>query len=285
MAYVNPDTLQEVANILDDFDEERLIEIFKSQILQDDSYVKIPVNHLEPLYMTYKKASEIETVDEDDIGEIRDRFQSICTAIIQFIQAKYNIEVDMGWIEAQYGDLPALTMALYRFFIIDIFYVILAVLNNYIAKNSEELYNAFKDVSQKKDVSTITNLKTMTPVYAVIVSSLFDVTDYTFSLLDNDVLFDYITKEYTPATIVQGCVERGIITGDFTRTIADIYKQNLELRSKVAIELAYRIRERGYLPENPVIITSDQIAEQRDSADDDSAIESYIDIESDVDSI
>jgi len=284
MGYVNPDTLQEVANILDDFDEETLVEIFKSQIVQDDSYVKIPVDHLEPLYLSYKKAMEIDAAEEDDIGIIRDRFQNICVSIIQFIEAKFNFAVDMEWIETQFGNLPALTMALYRFFVIDIFYVILAVLNNYIAKNSEDLYNAFKDVSQRRDVSTITNMKTMTPVYGIIVSSIFDVTDYAFSLLDNDVLFDYITEDYTPATVIRGCVERGVITGDFTRTIADIYKENLELRSKIAIELAYRIRERGYLPENSVVITSDQLAEQRNSEEEPST-EAYIDIESDVDDV
>lgn len=282
MAYTNPDTLQEVANILDDFDEATLIEIFKSQIVQDDSYVKIPVNNFEPLYISYKKALELDSVEEDDIEAIKERFQNICVSIIQFIEAKFNLSVDMQWVESQFGNLPTLTMALYRFFVIDIFYIILAILSNYITKNLNELYDAFKGVPQRKDVATVTNMKTMSPVYALIVSSLFDVTDYAFSLLDNDVLFDYITPDYNPASVIHGCVEQGVITGDFTRTIADIYKENLELRSKVTIELAYRIREHGYLPENATVITSDQLAEQR-STEQEAASESYIDIDSDVD--
>ncbi len=283
MAYVNPDTLQEVANILDDFDEPTLISLFKDQIIHDDSYVKIPINHLEPLYITYKKAIEIKSSDEDDMDEVRVRFQNICRAIIQFIEAKYGFDLDNEWLETQFGDLPAMTMALYRFFVIDFFYVILAVLNNYIAKNSNSLYDAFKDVAIKRDVSSLTNHRTMSPVYATIMSSLFDVTDYSFTLIDNETLFDYINDKYSPATIIHGCVERGIITGDFTRTIADIYKHNLELRSKVAIELAYRIKERGYLPENDVIVS---IEEEIDpgSPTEEPASESFTDIESDVDS-
>ena len=279
MAYVNPDTLQEVANILDDFDEEILINLFKSQIVQDDSYVKIPVNHYEPLYFAYKKAIELDSVEEDDIADIKSRFQNVCISIIQFIQAKYGFEVDMSWIESQYGDLPTLTFALYRFFIIDILYVILAVLNNYIAKNSDELYTAFSDYANKKDVSSLTNQKTMSPIYATIVSSLFDVTDYSFSLLDNETIFDYINREYTPATFIKDCVDRGIIVGDFTRTLAGIYKNNLELRSKIVIELAYRIKERGFLPE----ATVDLFINHDENSGTDIASESYTDIDSDVD--
>ena len=281
MAYVNPDTLQEVANILDDFDEPTIISLFKDQIIHDDSYIKIPINHLEPLYLSYKKAVEIKDSEEDDIDQIRMRFQNICRSVIQFIEAKFNFDLDNDWLESQFGDLPAMTMALYRFFVIDFFYVILAVLNNYIAKNSNELYDAFKDVVLKRDVSSLTNHRTMSPVYATILSSLFDATDYAFTLIDNETLFDYINDKYTPATIIHGCVERGIITGDFTRTIADIYKQNLELRSKVAIELAFRIKERGYLPENDVIVTID---EEIPTETEETASESYVDIESDADS-
>ena len=285
MAYVNPDTLQEVANILEDFDEPTLISLFKDQIIQDDSYVKIPINHLEPLYIAYKKATNIESSEEDDIEEIRTRFQNICRAVIQFIETKYGFDLDNDWIESQFGDLPAMTMALYKFFIVDFFYVVLAVLNNYIAKNSNDLYDAFKDVAIKRDVSSLTNHRTMSPVYATILSSLFDVTDYSFTLIDNETLFDYINKDYSPATIIHGCVERGLITGDFTRTIADIYKKNLELRSKVAIEIAFRIKERGYLPENDVIVKIDEEIDADPAPEEtEPASESYVDIESDVDS-
>lgn len=285
MAYVNPDTLQEVANILDDFDESTLIGLFKSQIIQDDSYVTIPVDHFEPLYVSYEKAMKIETAEEDDIAQIKEKFQNICLSIIQFIQAKFGFELDTEWLETRYGDLPAITLALYRFFVIDIFYVILGVLNNYIAKNSNDLYKAFSDIPFKRDVSTITNLKILRPEYATIVSSLFDVTDYAFTLIDNDTLFDYINQSYDPATILHGCVEQGIVTGDFARTIADIYKGNLELRSKVAIELAYRIKEHGYLPENSIIISSENLAMRSaaNAMDEDSATEACVDIDADVD--
>lgn len=284
MAYTNPDTLQEVANILDDFDEETIVSLFKAQILQEESYINIPINHFDSLYLSYKRSTSIENVEPDDIEIIKNRFQTICISIIECIQSKYDIQVDFDWIESQYGNLPALTFTLYHFFIIDIFYVILAVLNNYIARHSKELYEAFSAMSTKKDVSSVTNQKTLTPIYATIVSNLFDVTDYIFTMLDNEALFEYLNPEYESGKILQAAIDRNVIIGDFTRKIADIYKDNLELRSKVALELAMRIKERGYLPENDIIISGDKIPTQKAEEEETPASESYIDIDSDVDS-
>ena len=89
MAYVNPDTLQEVSNILDDLDPNVINDLFRTQITDESSYITIPVNHFEPLYQSYRAALEIETMDEDDLTEIKDRFRNICLTIIQLIQSKY----------------------------------------------------------------------------------------------------------------------------------------------------------------------------------------------------
>ena len=284
MAYVNPDTLQEVSNILDDFDEATLTDLFKSQILQEESYISIPVNHFEPLYKSYRTAMDIKYADEDDIAEVKARFQNICVAIIQFIEEKYSISVDMDWIESQFGKLPAITKALYYFFVLDIFYVIVGVLNNYIHRHAHELFEAFKDVSNKRDVTTITKMKTMSPEYAVIASSLFDVTDYVFSMLDNEVLFDYINTDYLPATAIRGLMNEGAISGDFTRRIADIYKESYELRTKVYVELNFRIMEKGYLEENPIIVKPEDIPNlHNDDEDEAPASEGFTNIDSDVD--
>ena len=135
MSYTNPDTMVEVANILESFDEENLREIFKAQIIDTEGYTDLQINHLAPLYSSYQRVMNIENIDEEDIIKIRTRFQSICMSIINFICNKFNIEVDINWIETNYGKLPALTMCLYQFFVLDIFNVIFRSLNNYISKN------------------------------------------------------------------------------------------------------------------------------------------------------
>ena len=283
MIYTNPDTIQEVANILDDFDETMLIDLFRQQIMEEESFITIPIDRFGPLLQSYQRATDLERkADEDDIAEIKQRFQNICTAIIEFIENKFSITVDTDWIESQYGKLPAVTLALYHFFVLDTFYIILGAMNNYIAHNCEEVFNAFSGMDKRRDVTTITNMKTMDPRYAIIVSSLYDVTDYVFSMLDNEIFFDYISADYAPALAIKKLSDQGVIVGDFTRKFADIYKEDLELRSKVVLELAFKIRDRGYLRENATIIPASEIG-LKDDYKVTPAQESNTDIESDVD--
>ena len=254
MSYTNPDTMVEVANILESFDEDNLREIFKAQILNNDGYTDMQINHLTPLYSSYQRVMNLENIDEDDVEKIRLRFQSLCMSIINFICAKFNIEIDTNWIESNYGKLPALTMCLYQFFILDIFYVILKALNNYISKNIDDLFNAFADTIQSKDVSTTTNLKIMNPKYAAIVSSMYDVTDYAFTMMDSETIFEYIDNKYIPGAVLRSLMENGNLTGDIAHSFANIYKDNLALRSKITFELIYKIKEQGYLDYNPLIV-------------------------------
>jgi len=261
MSYTNPDTMMEVANILESFDEENLYEIFKSQITSDDGYTDLQINHLMPLYNSYQRVMNLAGIDEDDKEVIRTRFQNVCLSIINFICSKFGIEIDMNWVETNYGKLPALTMCLYQFFVLDIFYVILKSLNNYISKNIDDLFNAFADSIQSKDVSTATNMKILDPKYAAIVSSMYDVTDYTFTMMDSESIFEYIDNKYVPGAVLRNLMDSGVLTGDFANVFANIYKENLALRSKITFELIFKIKEQGYLSFNPLIINETQLAE------------------------
>ena len=265
MPYTNPDTMMEVANILDSFDEENLIEIFKSQILSTEDYTSLQINHLAPLYTSYKRVMSMEAIDEDDVIQVQTRFQNICMTIINLICNKFNLEIDTNWIESNYGKLPAFTMCMYQFFVLDIFYVILKSLNNYISKNIDELHSAFADAIQSKDVSTTTNLKTMDPKYATLASCMYDVTDYAFTMMDSDSIFEYIDNKYVPGAVLDKLMDEGTITGDFANTFANIYKDNLALRSKITFELIYKIKKEGYLTYNPLIIREDQLQQNAQS--------------------
>ena len=253
MPYTNPDTMMEIANILNDFDEESLLDIFKSQIIDDnDSYTSLPVNQFQPLYLSYVNAKSIQNVDEDDILELDHRFQNICIGIIELISAKFGIEIDDEWISAHFNQLPAITVALYQFFVLDIFYIFLEVLNNYIVKNMDELVNTFSDSVQGKDSSTIANLNKLDPKYAVLASSMYDVTDYIFTLIDTEDLFKYLDSSYVPGMLIQKLYDEYVASGDLVSKFADIYKEDLGLRSKIVFELIYRIKKIGSLSYNGI---------------------------------
>lgn len=247
MSYSNPDTMTEVANILEDFNEENLRDIFKSQIEMDDPYSVLPVNRFQPLYAMFKRAQEIEDISEDDFQQIQIRYESICNYILALIMDKYNIRIDNEWLGDNHDKIPAVTMSLYQFFILDPFYNILDILINYISKNITELSGIFSENSTSKDISTLSNLKIMRPEYAIIASSIFDVTDYIFTMLDSETIFSYMNPGYIPANILQMMMNDNIITGDFVSFFADQYKEDLTLRSKISFELIYRIKTHGQL--------------------------------------
>lgn len=282
MSYTNPDTMMEVANILESFDEKNLRDIFKAQIISNDDYTGIQINHLAPLYSSYQRALKIEDVDEDDIMQIRIKFQNICIMVIEFICSKFNIEVDSNWIEMNLNKLPAITMCLYQFFILDIFNIILKSLENYICTNTNALYEVFSGNSEFKDVSTVTNMKTMDPMWATLASSMYDVTDYVFSMMDSEEFLSSLGLEYTPKLVMEEMMNQGYLSGDFENTFANIYKDNLALRSKISFELIYKIKEQGYLYFNPLIIPAEQIISNNNPTSEESKYHQNTDITDDV---
>jgi hypothetical protein len=49
--------MEEVANILEDFDEDSLKDLFKSQLERvKDSYNALPINHFHPLYRSVQRS-------------------------------------------------------------------------------------------------------------------------------------------------------------------------------------------------------------------------------------
>jgi hypothetical protein len=100
-------------------------------------------------------------------------------------------------------------------------------------------------------------MKIMDTKYAAIVSSMYDVTDYAFTMMDSETIIEYIDNKYTPGAVIRNLMDNGVITGDFANTFANIYKDNLSLRSKITFELIYKIKEQGYLTYNPLVITRD----------------------------
>ena len=101
---------------MESFDEENLTDIFKTQIISNDRYIDIQINHLAPLYIGYKKVMNIKSISDEDAENLKFKFENICMTIIKFICKKYNIEIDTEWLQTNLRNLPAITMCLYQFF-------------------------------------------------------------------------------------------------------------------------------------------------------------------------
>lgn len=294
MPYTNPDTMAEIQNIIDDFDPETQRSLFKDQIINNTSYLQIPVNYFSPLYTAFEKARELENVDPDHIDTITREYYGTCRSILDYICSKFTADpteplaLDDDWMETHVGQLPAVAMAFYQFFVLDIFYVILEVMNNYIYKNLDSLFDVFGSSIQSKNVSAATNMKKMSPKYAAIATAIYDVTDYAFQMLDVDSFFTYVDQNYVPGKVICRLVSDSILTGDFIRKFADIHKEDIDFRSRIGCELQLRIIKMGHLTQTSITTPDGGIEKAKQLAvaegEPEPATESFATIDSDVDS-
>lgn len=244
---MNPDTITEISNILQDLDSFSLNDIIKSQIIDSDEYVEAKINHLKPLYLAYTQALKYKDVDEDDFEEIDTQFINICLNIISCISQKFDFTMDDEWLAYNHSKIPSIAFVLYHFFILDLYYIILESLNTYIVDHLKELVSDFEDYVNSKDVCSVTNMKNLDRDHAIVTTGIFDVLDYTFSLFDNEILLDNINKEYIPGLIIKDLMDDNVLIGDFNHSIANVFKDNLPLRSHIAFDIVYRIKNKGYL--------------------------------------
>lgn len=285
MPYVNPDTMVEVANILDRFDEESLRDVFQTQIIDSDLYSNLVKNQLRPLYYAYRRAIGVSNIDEDDLATIKIRFNRTCLMILQMISSKYEFTIDDQWLETAGTKLHTLTLVLYQFFVLDIYYVYQDIISNYINKNAQSIADAFNSIPQDKNVSSIVFEKTLSPEYATIASNIFDATDYVFASMTEDEIFEYLSDKYAPGVVIAKMMENNIIVGDITRRLGDIYKETPALRSKVALETLRSIKDLGYIPTNNLVVEHTTIDSYNSASEEseDPEISTVTDIEDDVD--
>lgn len=250
--YVNPDTMNDIANIMDEFDLETLKDVFRNQIINDDE-LGIKIDHLAVIDDLYKRAKNTEHKEEDDFAYILSTYRAVCSYIVSLITTKYDLGYDEEWINDHLEYLPSFTKVLYHFFVLDVYYIILELLNNYIASHVDELYEAFKDYTQDTTLSNWVNSKILDEKWAIIVSNIYDITDYIFSVVNNDNVFDYLNKKYLPTTVLNTMIDLNVINGDFVHSFSEMYKEQLNFRSAIAFDLVYKIKESHYLYNEEIV--------------------------------
>ena len=119
---------------------------------------------------------------------------------------------------------------------------IFSIMKNYISKNSSTLYENFSELSQKKDVMTGYFKKGLSEEMSTIAANIYDVTDFIFTKLDASMALDYCDKDNLAAVVLKKLLEEGNISEDFLTAIADVYKNNLNLRSRICFEIVFAIK-------------------------------------------
>lgn len=241
---MNDSELFTISNLLDTLDVESYEKIFIDQIENEENdYTSPMIDNFSPLWTEVNKIFDYEDINQDDLTEILDRFNRICRIVMMAINNKFGTQVD---IEELSNGLPANThkiaYALYQFFVINLFSNICTIMKNYIIKNSASLVHTFSELSQKKDVVTTANKKVMSEQMSIICSNIYDITDFIFSDLDAEEAMDYCDDGDVVAAVMKELLKDNTIANECIQSIADIYKDETDLRSRVCFEIVYAIR-------------------------------------------
>ncbi len=236
--------LETVAEIMQSLDVGETIQMIKSQIENpDDDYITPVIDIFQPVYNNYKDLLDItETEDPEDISIAKDNFFMICRNIIDAICEKYDMSIDDDYLDDNREKLVGITLGLYSFMIKDFYAVTYEIIKNYFVENMVALYDVFKGISMGKDAVSSSNMKRYSLAMATLMTNIYDIADYIFTMIDQVNVFDYIDPGYIPLVIIRNLYNKGVLSGNFVRVFADIFKDNIPLRSKICFEILYQIK-------------------------------------------
>lgn len=217
--------------------------LFYEQIMnEDENYTSPKIDHFTELYQSFSEIFEDDTIPQDDLATVTDQFTQICCHIINYINEKFDTDIEIESIMDASHNLPGITKAMYQFFIVEFYANILSIMKNYISENLSSLYDNFSELNQKKDVMTGYFKKELSEEMSIIASNIYDVTDFIFTKLDGSTALTYCDKDNLAAAVIKKLLDEGNISDDFLTAIADIYKNNVNLRSRIGFEIVFAIK-------------------------------------------
>lgn len=217
--------------------------LFYEQIMnEDEDYTSPKIDHFTELYQSFSEIFEDDTIPQDDLATITDQFTQICCHIINYINEKFDTDIEVESLMDSSHNLPGITKAMYQFFIVEFYANILSIMKNYISENLSSLYDNFSELNQKKDVMTGYFKKELSEEMSIIASNIYDVTDFIFTKLDGSTALNYCDKDNLAAVVIKKLLDEGNVSDDFLTAIADIYKNNVNLRSRIGFEIVFAIK-------------------------------------------
>ena len=217
--------------------------LFYEQIMnEDEDYTSPKIDHFTELYQSFSEIFEDDTIPQDDLATVTDQFTQICCHIINYINEKFDTDIEVESLMDSSHNLPGITKAIYQFFIVEFYANILSIMKNYISENLSSLYDNFSELNQKKDVMTGYFKKELSEEMSIIASNIYDVTDFIFTKLDGSTALTYCDKDNLAAAVIKKLLDEGNVSDDFLTAIADIYKNNVNLRSRIGFEIVFAIK-------------------------------------------
>lgn len=232
---MNTEVELEISEIIQIFNMAEVKEFIEEQI--SSSEYSEPNNHFHQIYLAYRQL-ESKTMDDETRRIIRSKFEEICLYIIRSITKKYNIVISDDYIENNIANIGAITLSLYLFFVIDLKANVTKVLENYIMVNKGVLANTFESMKNKKDSTTLTIKKIINDSdLAVLIANIYDISDYVMDLVTVDGFISFLDTDYLPVEIIKKLFNENVMTGDFMEAIAEIFKNNIDLKNMICFEI------------------------------------------------
>jgi hypothetical protein len=237
------ESLSDIANILDEFDPEDIQELISDQISTDHPtmFHGDNINHFQPFYVKYQQFKVNPDVTEDQMTEITSRFYGICKLIIDAIFKEYELNLDDEWIDNNIARIPALTMALYDFFVIDLPSNIEEVIIGYIADNYTLIWDTFSELQHSKDVSEAKEKTGLSIEMCTLLVNIYTIMLWIVDQLTNVDYLELLDQDYVPLIIVKGLYDEGVVNGYFRDDIQRMLRENVDLRATVGFEIVSKI--------------------------------------------
>lgn len=230
--------LIEVSDIMDYFDIEEITQNVSRQVTNEDGLDgtgELIVDYLSPIYYKYESIVKDEslTIEEELRMMARERFYEICRQIIRFISDKYDLEVADDYLSEHDSMIPAITLALYSFFVLHYTKNLYAVIKNYIDKHVDSIVETFQDMKSKKDATTLINKKRMSDEEALIISNIYNISEWVLQQLDEEGFLELGEPEYLPGKLIRAMYEEGNLSGEFMDKICSEFHSNVNLKSNI----------------------------------------------------
>ena len=235
------DNIQDVADFVRELDIVELENILTQQILSQDIVSAFEKDNFMPLYSQYRQVMKDNDVDEDYKKMTKERFYQICVTFAESVSKKFELSYDADYYADHRNDFMGVAFSMYRFFILDLFEHVKGVAKEYIEEHLDDLADMFEDLKNKRDAATISNKKYVPLDYHVVVSNMPDAISWALSQMSEEMFLDYCDKEDAVVENINTLYENGRLSGQFMSVLIDMYRDNVEFRSKLVFDLTFSL--------------------------------------------
>lgn len=161
--------------------------------------------------------------DENLVNEIDQNLSEFFTFILQEIDAKFELGLDIGYIDNR--SIVEVGSALYKYFILRYSKNITKFITKFIFKHKKMFHSEFSGDKNDKDVSTLAYKKQLkNPEDLCIIAHLSDIIKYIVSLDIEPLEFIELTTndDNYEASIIRQLINSGAIIGNFTQPYLDL---------------------------------------------------------------